>query len=131
MCAVSNHIREQFKKIVGKKKSMNEWVLIGTWKKTVWSTRIGRISPIWNPLPNCRVSMEGRSGLMRCGTICHIIESTQRCRAPGPSVLGSPDPRRTETFARCTRQVSTSRLPEPTPLTVYRDVSQVPPPLCT
>ena len=48
--------------------------------------------------------------------------------APGTSVLGVPDPRRTETFAR---QVSTSRLPEPTPLTVYRAVPQVPPPLCS
>ncbi len=25
---------------------MNEWVLISTWKKSVWSTRIGRIVPI-------------------------------------------------------------------------------------
>ena len=53
--------------------------------------------------------------------------NTQCCHDPGSSALGAPDPRRTETFPR---QASTSRLPEPTPLTVYRDVSQVPPPLC-
>jgi hypothetical protein len=40
----------------------NEWVLIATCKQLVWSTRIGRIAPIWNPLPNCRVSREGKSG---------------------------------------------------------------------
>jgi hypothetical protein len=39
---------------------------------------------------------------------------------------GTPDPRRTETFAH---QAATSRIPEPTPLTVYRAVPQVPPPL--
>ncbi len=69
---------------------MNEWVLIATWKKSVWSTRIGWIVPIWNPLTNCRVSVEGKSGLMRRGTVCHNIESPQCCHAPGPSVLGSP-----------------------------------------
>jgi hypothetical protein len=56
------------------------------------------------------------------------IESPQCCHAPGTSVLGSPDPQRTETF---TRQTSTFRLPEPTPLTVYRAVPQVPPPFCS
>ena len=97
-------------------------------KKSVWSTRIARITPIWNPLTNCRVSIEGKSGLMRRGTMCPNIESPQCCHPPGSSVLGSPDPRRTETFAR---QSSTSRLPEPTPVTVYRAVPQVPPPLCS
>jgi hypothetical protein len=90
--------------------SLNEWVLITTWKKSVWSTRIGRITPIWNPLTNCRVSIEGKSGLMRWGTMCRNIESPQCCHAPGPSVLGSSDPRCTETFAR---QASTSRVPTP------------------
>ena len=32
---------------VAKKKSMYEWVLIGIWKKLVWSTRTGRTVPIW------------------------------------------------------------------------------------
>ncbi len=63
----------------GRRIVMNEWVLIATCKQLVWSTRIGRNMPIWNPLPKCRVSIEGKSGPMRC------------CHAPGPSVLGAPD----------------------------------------
>jgi hypothetical protein len=42
------------------------------------------------------------------------------------SVLGSP---RSSVYRDVCVQVSTSRLPEPTPLTVYRAVPQVPPPL--
>ncbi len=94
---------------VGRLGCLNEWFLITTWKQSVWSTRIGRITLIWNPLLNSRVrSYESPDSVVA------NIESPQCCHTPGPSVLGAPDPRRTETF---TRQVSTSRLPEPTPLT--------------
>jgi hypothetical protein len=48
------------------------------------------------------------------------------CHAPGSSVLGSP---RSSAYRDVCVQVSTSRLPEPTPLTVYRSVPPVPPPL--
>ena len=41
----------------------------------------------------------------RRGTVCHKIESPQFCHPAGSSVLGTPDPRRTETFS-C--QTSTS-----------------------
>ena len=44
---------------------MNEWVLVATWKKSVWSTRIDRIAPIWNPLTNCRVSIVFYRGEVR------------------------------------------------------------------
>ncbi len=71
-----------------------------------------------NPIPDPRI--RPRRGFASGGR--------WRDHAPGPSVLGVPDTRRTEPFAR---QASTSRLPEPTPLTVYRVVPQVPPPLCS
>ena len=45
---------------------------------------------------------------------------------PGSSVLGGP---RSSVYRDVGVQASTSRLSEPTPLTVYRAVPQVPPPL--
>jgi hypothetical protein len=54
--------------------------------------------------------------------------SIWNCHNPGSSVLGSP---RSSTYRDVCVQTSTSRLSEPTPLTVYRDVTQVPPPLCS
>jgi len=68
----------------------------------------------WMPDPDAQSQV-----LQGAGQLCHNIESPQCCHAPGSSALGAPDPRRTETFA-C--QASTSRLPEPTPLIVYRAV---------
>jgi hypothetical protein len=48
------------------------------------------------------------------------------CHTPGSSVLGSP---RSSAYRDVCVQASTSRLPEPTPLTVYRAVPPAPPPL--
>ncbi len=80
MCAVSNHIHEQFKKFVGKKKSMNVWVLIVTWKKTVWSTRIGRISPIWNWIPRSSEYRDVCASSVDIPTPrTHTSNSVQRC----------------------------------------------------
>jgi len=123
-----------------------EWMTFNShWKKSVWSTRIGRIAPVWNPLPNCQVSIVFYRGEVRsyesqdvlsqhwvptmlpCSMWFALDPGYQREIQQGSSVLGSPDPRRTKTIAR---QVSTSRLPEPKPLTVYRVVPQVTPPLC-
>jgi hypothetical protein len=101
---------------------INEWVLIAT-----WTNQCGPLELVASHLLKFLWLTLG-SGLKSCGTVCHNIESPLCCDAPGSSVLGDPDPRRTETFV-C--QTSTSRLPEPTPLTVYRTVSQVPPPLCS
>jgi hypothetical protein len=48
------------------------------------------------------------------------------CHAPRSSVIGSP---RSSAYRDVCVQASTSRLPEPTPLTVYRAVPPVAPPL--
>ncbi len=48
------------------------------------------------------------------------------CHAPGSSVLGS---RRSSEYKDVCVQASTSRLPEPTPLTMHSTVPSVPPPL--
>jgi hypothetical protein len=97
---------------------MNEWVLIATCTQLVWSTRIGRNMPIW--------------------ILCLILESGPGADLPlevtGPwfRVIGTCSPRSSayRPFA-CQLAVSTSRFPEHTPLTVYRAVTQVPPPLCS
>ncbi len=85
-CQFSSQLKSKIGNILAKVATLwidNEWVLIATCKQLVWSTRIVRNIPIWNPLPKCRVSTEGKSGPMRC------------CHAPGPSVLGAPDTRST------------------------------------
>jgi hypothetical protein len=75
---------------------------------------VGWSSIFSNRFLNIVLFLLNPSGLKRHGTVCHNIESPQCYHDPGPSVLGSPDPRRTETFVY---QSSSSRLLEPTPLT--------------
>jgi hypothetical protein len=87
---------------------MNEWVLVPTCKQLVWSTRIGRNMTIW--------------------ILCLILGSVPGAALPlevtGCSrVIGTWSPR-SSTYRPFARQASTSRLPEPTPLTVYRTVPQ-------
>jgi hypothetical protein len=94
---------------------MNEWVLISTCKQLVWSTRIGRNMPIW--------------------ILCLILGSGLGADLPLEvtgtyfRAIGTWSPR-SSSYRPFACQASTSRLPEPAPLTVYRSVSQVPPPLC-
>jgi hypothetical protein len=87
--------------------SYNEWMSFNSHlEKSVWSTRIGRITPIWNPLPNCRVrsyevlscsrvigTWSPRSSACRSGVVSrvniptlrtHTSNSVQNC-APGPT----------------------------------------------
>jgi hypothetical protein len=60
--------------------------------------------------------------LQAAGQLCHNIESPQCCTwSPRSSVYRDV----------CAPSVDIPRLPEPTPLTMHRVVSQVPPPLCS
>ncbi len=99
-----------------KRERMNEWVLIATCKQLVWSTRIGRNMPIWIP---CLILGSGPGADLP-------LEVTGSCfRAIGTWS------HRSSAYRPFACQASTSRLPEPTPLRVYRAVPQVPPPLCS
>jgi hypothetical protein len=92
-------------------------------KESVWSTRIGRITPIWNPLSNARVRPYETWDSVVATFSPHNVVMFQVHRYLDPPILGVQ--------RRLLGKGSTSRLPEPTPLIVYRTVSQVPPPLCS
>jgi hypothetical protein len=94
---------------------LNWRVLIATCKQLVWSIRIGRNMSIW--------------------VLCLILGSGPGADLPlevtGPCLrtIGTWSPR-SSAYRPFACQVSTSRRSEPTPLTAYRAVPQVPPPLC-